>query len=63
MAWWNGVDERQDQQNAINAKFDYDNEVYSYDRAKDWSTYYHTLEHQYVQELNEQTKTIRSTCF
>ena len=55
MAWFNGVDERQDQQNAINAKFDYDNEVYSYDRAKDWSTYYHTLEHQYVQELNEQT--------
>ena len=54
MAWWNGVDERQDQQNAINAKFDYDNEVYSYDRAKDWSTYYHTLEAQYVQELNEQ---------
>ena len=55
MAWWNGVDERQDQQNAINAKFDYDNEVYSYDRARDWSTYYHTLEAQYVQELNEQT--------
>jgi len=55
MAWWDGVDEKQDQQNAINAKFDYDNEVYSYDRAKDWSTYYHTLEHQYVQELNEQT--------
>jgi len=55
MAWWNGVDERQDQQNAINAKFDYDNEMYSWQRAKDWSTYYNTLEAQYVQQLNEET--------
>jgi len=55
MAWWNGVDERQDNQNVINAKFDYDNEMYSWQRAKDWSTYYNTLEAQYVQQLNEET--------
>ena len=55
MAWWNGVDERQDNQNVINAKFDYDNEMYSWQRAKDWSTYYNTLEAQYVQPVNEET--------
>ena len=55
MAWWNGVDERQDNQNVINQKFDYDNEMYSWQRAKDWSTYYNTLEAQYVQQLNEET--------
>jgi len=55
MAWWNGVDERQDNQNVINQNFDYDNEMYSWQRAKDWSTYYNTLEAQYVQQLNEET--------
>jgi hypothetical protein len=55
MAWYNGVDERQDNQNVINAKFDYDNDMYSWQRAKDWSTYYNTLEAQYVQQLNEET--------
>ena len=55
MAWWNGVDERQENQNVINQTFDYDNEMYSWQRAKDWSTYYNTLEAQYVQQLNEET--------
>ena len=55
MAWWNGVDERQDSQNVINQQFDYDNEIYSWQRAKDWSTYYNTLEAQYVQQLNQET--------
>ena len=55
MAWWNGVDERQDSQNVINQQFDYDNEIYSWQRAQDWSTYYNTLEAQYVQQLNEDT--------
>ena len=55
MAWWNGVDERQDSQNVIDQQFDYDNEIYSWQRAQDWSTYYNTLEAQYVQQLNEDT--------
>ena len=55
MSWWNGVDERQDNQDAINAKFGYDNEMYSWQKAKDWSTYYSTLESQYVQQLNEES--------
>ena len=55
MSWWNGVDERQDNQDAINAKFGYDNEMYSWQKAKDWSTYYNTLEAQYVQQLNEES--------
>ena len=50
-----GPDVGQEDQNVRNQKFDYDNEIYSYDRAKDWSTYYHTLEAQYVDELNLQT--------
>ena len=53
--FFNGVDPRQENQNVINAKFDYDNEMYSWQRAKDWSTYYHTLEAQYVQQLNEES--------
>ena len=53
MAWYNGVDERQDSQNVINQQFDYDNEIYSWQRAKDWSTYYGTLEAQYVAQLNQ----------
>ena len=47
MAFWNNVDPRQDNQNVINQKFDYDNEMYSWQRAKDWSTYFNTLEAQY----------------
>ena len=53
--FFNGVDPRQENQNAINAKFDYDNEMYSWQRAKDWSSYYNTLETQYVQQLNEES--------
>ena len=48
-----GPDERQEQQNVINLKFEQDNEAYSYERAVDWATYYHTLDKQYVGELNE----------
>ena len=55
MAWWNGVDERQENQNVLNQKFDYDNELYSWQKAQDLSTYYTTLENQYVTQLNEQT--------
>ena len=55
MAWWNGVDERQDSQNVINQQFEYDNAMYSWQRAKDWSTYYNTLEAQYVQQLNQES--------
>ena len=56
MTWFfNGVDVRQENQNVINAKFDYDNEMYSWQRAKDWSSYYNTLESQYVQQLNEES--------
>ena len=51
--FFNGVDPRQENQNVINASFDYDNEMYSWQRAKDWSSYYNTLESQYVQQLNE----------
>ena len=40
MTWFfNGVDVRQENQNVLNQQFDYDNEVYSWQRAKDWSTY------------------------
>ena len=53
--FFNGVDPRQENQNVINAKFDYDNELYSWQRAKDWSSYYNTLESQYVQQLNEES--------
>ena len=53
--FFNGVDPRQENQNVINAKFDYDNEMYSWQRAKDWSSYYNTLESQYVQQLNEES--------
>ena len=53
--FFNGVDVRQENQNVINAKFDYDNEMYSWQRAKDWSSYYNTLESQYVQQLNEES--------
>ena len=55
MAWYNGVDERQESQNVIDAQFDYDNEMYSWQRAQDLSTYYTTLENQYITQLNEQT--------
>ena len=55
LKWFDGPDIRQENQNRINAQFDYDNEMYSWQRASDWSTYYHTLEAQYVQQLNEQT--------
>lgn len=48
-----GPDERQENQNVINLKFASDNEAYSYERAVDWATYYHTLDKQYVGELNE----------
>ena len=47
-----GRDTRQDEQNNINLKFEQDNEAYSFDRAVEWSTYYHTLEKQYVADLN-----------
>ena len=47
-----GRDTRQDNQNNINLKFEQDNEAYSFDRAVEWSTYYHTLEKQYVADLN-----------
>ena len=53
--FFNGVDPRQENQNVINASFDYDNEMYSWQRAKDWSSYYNTLESQYVQQLNEES--------
>tara|TARA_Y100001938_G_scaffold150267_1_gene240397 strand:- start:142 stop:1473 length:1332 start_codon:yes stop_codon:yes gene_type:complete len=49
------VDPRQENQNVLNQQFDYDNDHYSWMRAKDWSTYYHTLETQYVQQLNEES--------
>ena len=49
-----GPDPRQDQQDAINQKFGADNEMYSWQRAQDWSTYYNTLEAQYVAQLNEE---------
>ena len=56
MTWFfNGKDVRQENQNVLNQQFDYDNEMYSWQRAKDWSTYYHTLEQQYVQQLNEES--------
>ena len=56
MTWFfNGKDVRQEEQNVLNQQFDYDNEMYSWQRAKDWSTYYHTLEQQYVQQLNEES--------
>ena len=48
-----GPDTRQENQNVINLKFEQDNEAYSYERAVDWATYYHTLDKQYVGELNE----------
>ena len=48
-----GRDTRQDNQNNINLKFEQDNEAYSFDRAVEWSTYYHTLEKQYVADLNQ----------
>tara|TARA_R100000781_G_scaffold10005_1_gene9740 strand:+ start:2635 stop:3858 length:1224 start_codon:yes stop_codon:yes gene_type:complete len=48
-------DIRQENQNALNQQFEYDNDHYSWMRAKDWSTYYHTLETQYVQQLNEES--------
>ena len=35
-----GPDPRQDQQDAINQQFGADNEMYSWQRAQDWSTYY-----------------------
>ena len=47
-----GRDTRQDNQNNINLKFEKDNEAWSFDRAIEWSTYYHTLEKQYVADLN-----------
>ena len=47
-----GRDTRQDNQNNINLKFEQDNEAWSFDRAVEWSTYYHTLEKQYVADLN-----------
>ena len=47
-----GRDTRQDNQNNINLKFEQDNEAYSFDRAVEWSTYYHTLDKQYVAYLN-----------
>ena len=47
-----GRDTRQDNQNNINLKFEQDNEAWSYDRAGTWSTYYHTLEKQYIADLN-----------
>ena len=49
-----GPDPRQDNQDQINVKFDADNEMYSWQRAQDWSTYYNTLEAQYVAQLNEE---------
>ena len=58
MAWWNGVDPRQDNQNVINQAFDYDNEMYSWQRAKDWSTYFNTLEAQYIQKINTETSNL-----
>jgi len=51
-----GRDTRQDNQNNINLKFEQDNEAYSFDRAVEWSTYYHTLENQYVADLNTQAQ-------
>jgi len=48
-----GRDTRQDNQNNINLKFEQDNEAYSFDRAVEWSTYYHTLERQYIADLNQ----------
>tara|TARA_Y100001963_G_scaffold52517_1_gene73591 strand:+ start:471 stop:1745 length:1275 start_codon:yes stop_codon:yes gene_type:complete len=49
-----GRDTRQDKQNEINLAFERDNEQWSFDRAKEWTTYYHTLETQYVADLNKQ---------
>ena len=51
-----GRDTRQDNQNNINLKFEQDNEAWSFNRAVEWSTYYHTLENQYVADLNTQAQ-------
>jgi len=48
-----GRDTRQDNQNNINLKFEQENEAYSYDRAIEWTTYYQTLEKNYVAEMND----------
>ena len=56
------VDERQENQNVINAQFDYDNEMYSWQKAQDLSTYYTTLENQYITQLNEQTLNAYKDC-
>ena len=47
-----GRDTRQDNQNNINLKFEQENEAYSYDRAIEWTTYYQTLEENYIAEMN-----------
>ena len=49
-----GRDTRQDRQNEINLVYEQQNEQYSFNRAVDWATYYHSLEKQYINELNEQ---------
>jgi len=49
------VDERQENQNLIDAKFEYDNEMWSWNKAQAWNTYYNTLEAQYVAQLNHET--------
>ena len=54
-----GPDPRQDNQDQINVKFDADNEMYSWQRAQDWSTYYNTLEAQYVAQLFEDAAKLR----
>ena len=56
MAWYNGVDERQDNQNVINQNFDAANEIYSWETAQEWSKYHYVTETQYIQQLNEQAR-------
>jgi hypothetical protein len=48
---------RDENQDVIDLKFEYDNEMYSWQRAKEWSTYFNTLEAQYVDQLNRETVT------
>tara|TARA_R100000152_G_C6780191_1_gene212669 strand:- start:3071 stop:4456 length:1386 start_codon:yes stop_codon:yes gene_type:complete len=49
-----GNDAYEAQEELINSTFDYNNEMWSWHRAQDWSTYYATLERQYVDQLNDE---------
>ena len=48
-----GNDPRQESQNAINQQFEFDNEMWSFMRAQEWSLYHNAVEAQFVAQLNE----------